>query len=62
LLKRDLLEYYHPNLVHLIKKVGKSQEKNRNFLKKRERNKLRKLKKTEIKQPEMWHSARKMYG
>ena len=61
-MNKGLSEYYLQNLALLIKKVDKNQDKNRNILKKRERNKLRKLSKKEIRQLEMLHLVRKMFG
>jgi hypothetical protein len=62
LLNKDLSEYCNPRLVHLSKIAERNQNNKINFLKKIERNKLPKLRKTEIRQPEMLHLARKMFG
>ena len=62
LLNKDLSEYYNPRLVHLSKIAERKQDNKINFLKKIERNKLPKLRKTEIRQPGMLHLVRKMFG
>ena len=62
LLNKDLSEYYNPRLVHLSKIAERNQDNKINFLKKIERNKLPKLRKTEIRQPGMLHLVRKMFG